>query len=133
MYKQKQKCGAGAVTQPILADDGVASTGSGSLSLAASVGSGSGSVASAAQRASAEAAMMAKALASLTAASASATPTQQQTGGSGGVNKPAILSAILRTAVPGKLSLSSLSLQSPITSSERRDWTKNTARTRTNS
>ena len=98
------------MTQPILADDGVASTGSGSLSLAASVGSGSGSVASAAQRASAEAAMMAKALASLTAASASATPTQQQTGGSGGVNKPAILSAILRTAVPGKLSLfSSLS------------------------
>ena len=98
--------GEWTVTQPSLADGGVASCQSSSSSTAPdAVGTGSASAPNATQRASAEAAMMAKALASLTAASAAATPSPSASGGGGGsgggINKPAILSAILRTAVPG--------------------------------
>ena len=65
---------------------------------------------SSSQKASIEAAMMAKALASLTAGAGvgagmgSNSQSQSQginsSGGGGGINKPAILSAILRTAAP---------------------------------
>ncbi len=98
--------GGGTVTQPSLADGGVASCQSSSTAPDAV---GTGTAANATQRASAEAAMMAKALASLTAA----TPLPSASGGgsgSGGINKPAILSAILRTAVPGN---DSIFLRSP--------------------
>ncbi|XP_046654871.1 calcium/calmodulin-dependent protein kinase type II alpha chain isoform X3 [Daphnia pulicaria] len=86
------------VTQPSLADGGVASCQSSSTAPDAV---GTGTAANATQRASAEAAMMAKALASLTAATP--LPSSASGGGGsggGGINKPAILSAILRTAVP---------------------------------
>lgn len=111
-----------AVTQSTLADSGVASCQPSSSSTAPdAVGTGSASAPNATQRASAEAAMMAKALASLTASSAtplaSSSAASGGGGGGSGVNKPAILSAILRTAVPGKttwsLSLSALSATPP--------------------
>lgn len=100
--------GGGTVTQPSLADGGIASCQSSSTAPDAV---GTGTVANATQRASAEAAMMAKALASLTAATP--LPSSASGGGGsggGGINKPAILSAILRTAVPGN---DSIFLRSP--------------------
>ncbi|XP_046455384.1 calcium/calmodulin-dependent protein kinase type II alpha chain isoform X3 [Daphnia pulex] len=85
------------VTQPSLADGGVASCQSSSTAPDAV---GTGTAANATQRASAEAAMMAKALASLTAATPLPSSASGGGGSGGGINKPAILSAILRTAVP---------------------------------
>jgi len=91
---------------------------------AAAVASNSATVANSSQKASIEAAMMAKALASLTAGAGAGVgmgagsgaghqPSSQGTnnsgGGGGGINKPAILSAILRTAAPGNTNVSKTS------------------------
>ncbi|KAI9553596.1 putative calcium/calmodulin-dependent protein kise type II subunit delta-like isoform X3 [Daphnia sinensis] len=111
------------VTQSALADSGVASCQPSSSSSAApdAVGTGSASAPNATQRASAEAAMMAKALASLTASSAAplASASAASGGGGGGgsgVNKPAILSAILRTAVPDQATKMEKSQAVPVAS-----------------
>ncbi|XP_045036194.1 calcium/calmodulin-dependent protein kinase type II subunit gamma isoform X2 [Daphnia magna] len=102
-------------------DSGVASCQPSSSSTAPdAVGTGSASAPNATQRASAEAAMMAKALASLTASSAtplaSSSATSGGGGGGSGVNKPAILSAILRTAVPDQATKMEKSQAVPVAS-----------------